>query len=145
MISILFIFTGRENQLKEQIKVFIYILLQSCVLFFFLNLTYLTGQPICIHAFQHFNKLKYTHLVPYKLWSKNNSQTPIEETRALSKITQVEGVNSLQQWFLFNNVTSFTLSNYIQTIPQSYYKCKNVKNVHKHIHKPLFLSELTHY
>lgn len=68
---------------------------------------------------------------------KNNSQGHTEGTRTLSKITQVEIVNSLQQWFLFHDIIFFTLANYIQTIPQNYCKCKNVKNIHKHIHKLL--------
>lgn len=76
---------------------------------------------------------------------KNNSQGHTEGTRTQSKITQVEIVNSLQQWFLFHEIIFFTLANYIQTIPQNYCKCKNVKNIHKHIHKlPCFcLSYLT--
>lgn len=61
---------------------------------------------------------------------KNNSQRHTEGTRTLSKITQVEIVNSLQQWFLFHEIIFFTLANYIQIIPQNYYKCKNVKNIH---------------
>jgi len=65
---------------------------------------------------------------------KNNSQRHTEGTKTLSKVTQVEIVNSLQQWLLFNELIFFTLANFIQTMPQSYHKCKNVKNVHKHIH-----------
>lgn len=62
------IFTGRENQLKKQIKIFIFALLQICGEIFPLNV--FNRQPICTQAFQHFNTLKYILLVPYKLWLK---------------------------------------------------------------------------
>lgn len=77
---------------------------------------------------------------------KNNSQRHTEGTRTLSKITQVEIVNSLKQWFLFHEIIFFTLANYIQTIPQNYYKCKKCKKyTQTYTQIAVFLSELPYY